>query len=158
MDPITTGITGLLIGIALGLFFDRIRMGSAYKNGDAIIAQARLESENVRKEIALKGKEDLISKREDMEKEVNAYRDEVRDQERRLDKRESMLEDQHSDLRKKEQMLEANQSKLAERLKSVDVKDRELDRVLREEEDLLHKISGLDKEAAKDMLLKRIDR
>ncbi len=30
-------------------------------------------------------------------------------------------------------MLEANQSKLAERLKSVDAKDRELDRVLREE-------------------------
>lgn len=101
MDPSTTGITGLLIGIALGLFFDRIRMGSAYKNGDAIIAQARLEAENVRKEEALKGKEDLISKREEMEKEVNTYRDEVRDQERRLDKRESMLEDQHSDLRKK---------------------------------------------------------
>jgi len=157
MDP-TSVITGLLVGIALGLFFDRIRMGSAYKNGDAIIAQARLEAENVRKEEALKGKEDLISKREAMEKEVNAYRDEVRDQERRLDKRESMLEDQHSDLRKKEQMLETNQSKLAERLKSVDAKDRELDRMLREEQDLLHKISGLDKEAAKDMLLKRIDR
>ncbi|MBD3675486.1 MAG: DUF3552 domain-containing protein, partial [Planctomycetaceae bacterium] len=158
MDPITSGIAGLLVGIALGLFFDRLRMGSAYKTGDDIIAQARLEAENVRKEEALKGKEDLIARREEMEKEVNAYRDEVREQERRLDKRETLLEDQHSDLRKKEQMLETNQAKLSERLKSVDSKEKELDRVMREEQDLLHKISGLDREAAKEMLLKRIDR
>jgi len=157
MDP-TALIVGLLVGAALGLFFDRLRMGAAYKNREDIINQAKQEAENVRKEEALKGKEELIVRREELEKEFNAYREEVRQEEKRIDKREALLEDQQSDLRKKEQMLESNQTKLSERLKSVEAKDKELDRVLREEQNLLHKISGLDKDAAKEMLLKRIDR
>lgn len=158
MDNATVGIACLLIGIALGLFFDRLRMGSAYKTKEDIVALAKIDAENIRKEQELKGKEELIVRREELEKETNELRHEIREQEKRLDKREALIEEQQKDIRKKENMIEATQNKLTERQKSVDAKEKELTRIIREEQDQLHKISGLDRETAKELLLKRIDR
>ncbi len=154
----TLGIVGLILGIAFGLFFDRLRMGSAYRSGEEIIEKAKQDAENLRKTQELQGKEELISRREELEKEINEIRDELRDQEKRIDKRESLLEDQLGDIRKKENMIESTQGKLSERMKSVEVKERELARILKEEQDQLYRISGLDRESAREMLLKRIDR
>ena len=111
------GIAGLLVGIAFGLFFDRLRMGSAYKTKEDIVALAKVDAENIRKEQELRGKEELISRREELEKETNELRNEIREQEKRLDKRETLIEDQQKDIRKKENMIEATQNKLTERQK-----------------------------------------
>ena len=68
LDP-TSLIAGLLVGTALGLFVDRLLKGSAYKTREDILNQTKQEAENLRKEEALKGKEELIARREELEKE-----------------------------------------------------------------------------------------
>ena len=60
-------------------------------------------------------KEDLLARREVLDKEMNHVREELRDQERRLDRREATLDEQQQDIVKKERMLEVTQKKLAER-------------------------------------------
>jgi ribonuclease Y len=55
-------------------------------------------------------------------------------------------------------MLEATQAKLAERNKAAEAKERELGRLLKEEQDRLYTISELSKDRATEMLLDRLDK
>ena len=157
MDPLSL-LTGLLVGGGVGFYFDKLRKGSAYQSRDDIVAQARTEAVNVRKQVELEGKEELLKRREELEQDINKTKDELRNVERGLDKREAALDDLKDDFEKKEQMLQTQQTKLADRQKTMDIKQRELDRILAEEQERLYKISELDKEAAKEMLLSRLDR
>lgn len=152
------GLIGLIIGGAVGFLMDRLRRGEAFQRRDEIIAQANKEAENIRKSQELAGKEELIRRREELERDLNQTREELRDQERRLDKRESVLNEQQEDIIKKERMLETTQNKLADRTRTIEIKETELEKVLKQEQEELYKITGLNKEAASEMLLSRIDR
>ncbi len=149
---------GLATGGAVGFLLDRLRQGGAYKSRDVLLEQAKTEAETIRKSAELEAREELFNRREELEKELNSARDAVRDQERKLDKREAVLEEQTSDFQKKEQMLQVTQTKLAERSKAVDTREAELDRIIKEEQEQLYQISGLSRDAAREMLLERIER
>ena len=55
-------------------------------------------------------------------------------------------------------MLQTTQQKLADRTRSIDARETELNRMIREEQDQLYRISELSKEQATEQLLKRLDR
>src|SRR5690606_24259765 len=65
---------------------------------------------------------------------------------------------QQDSFRKKEKMLQSTQQKLAERSRAMEAKDAELTRLLKEEQEQLYQISGLSRESASELLLKRLDR
>ena len=154
---IASGIA-FVIGAAVGYLFDRIRLGAAFQRRDEILHQAEREAENIRKTEELAAKEALLKRREELEIEAARTREELRTAQREIDQRESRVEDREEDFKKKERMLEVTQKKLADRTKVVEARDKELDRVLREEQEQLHHISGLDKDAAKEMLMDRLER
>jgi len=158
MEYAITGLVALVLGGAVGFYFERMRRGAAFQDRDAIIAQARREADNLKRTEEIAAKEIVLKRREELEREINKTRDEVRDFERQLDKRESSLKEQQDDLVKKERFLQTNQAKLAERMKVIEARDKELERLLRDEQEQLYKISGLDKETAKNQLLDRLDR
>jgi len=162
---ITTVGTELMIGLlagaaglALGYYFDRLRRGSAFQSREDILKQAEREAENIRKSQELAGKEELLKVREEMEKELQKTRDSLREQDIELSKRETKLEEQLADFQKRERMLEATQKKLADRNRAIDAKEAELDRIIQDEREQLYKISELDKPAATEMLLNRLER
>ena len=151
------GLVALVVGTVLGYVVDKIRQGAAHRSGNEIIKQAELDADNLRKSRELEAKEELLKRREELEKSLNETRDELRDHEKRLDKRENQVEDLQNDFRKKESMLEVTQKKLSERSKVVDVRQAELDRLLKEEQEQLYKISSLDKGRATELLLDRLN-
>ena len=146
----------LIVGLGIGLVIERISRGAAYQRRDEIIEQARQEAENVKKSQELEAKEELIGRREAVEKELNSAREEQREQERRLDRRETTLGELQQDINKKERMIEGVQTKLADRQKQMDTREAELEQVLREERDQLFQISGLSPDAAQDKLLTQL--
>jgi ribonuclease Y len=150
-------VTGV-IGLVGGFFFDRLRKGSAYQDRDDILKQAKIDAENLAKEEELKGKERILKNREKAERQISELREQVRDKELAVEKRAAQQKEQEEGIRKKEQMLQTTQTKLAQRAKVMDTKQKELDRVLAEEQEQLYKISELGKDEAKDLLLNRLDR
>src|SRR5215471_17685091 len=150
-------LVALAAGVGLGWFLERQVRGAAYQKGDEILAQAQRDADNVRKAQELAGKEELLARREELEKEMNRVRDELREQERRLDRREASLGEQQQDITKKERMLELTQRKLAERTEAIEVRDAELQQVLKQQQDQLFKISGLSAQSAQDVLLQRLN-
>ena len=149
---------GAAVGIAIGFVVDRILKGSAYKTRDEIVESAKTEVENLRRNQELAAKEDNLKRREEFEKEMSAARDTLRETERGLDKRQTKLNELKNDFHKKEKMLQSQQVKINERGRAMEIKQKELDRILKEEQDQLYKISELDRDAAKELLLKRLDR
>jgi ribonuclease Y len=143
-------------GVFIGLLVDRVFRGAAYQTRDEILAQANKDGEGIRKAAELASKEDLIKRREQIEKELNGVREELKEQERRLDRRESTINELQQDISKKERMLETNQRKISEREKVLDVKETELAGVLKQQQEQLFKITGLSEQQATDMLLDRL--
>jgi ribonucrease Y len=158
VEVVLIALCALGVGIAGGLVFDRMRQGAAYRTHGEILKQAEVEATNLRKAQELASKEDLFKHRETMERELQKTREELRELERKLDRREIVLNEQHDDMGKKERMLELTQHKLTDRGKALEVREREVERVLQEEQEQLFKISALDKKAATEMLLERLDR
>ena len=115
-----------LVGLAAGWLFERLIRGAAYQQRDQILSQAQTDAETLRKSQDLAAKEDLLKRRESLERELGAVRDELREQERRLDRRDTMLTEQQQDMSKKERMVEITQKKLAEKLEQSDARDTEL--------------------------------
>jgi len=56
-------LLGLVLGGAVGFFFDRLIKGAAYKNSEEILKQAQRDSETIRKQQKVSGKEELITRR-----------------------------------------------------------------------------------------------
>ncbi|QDT65049.1 ribonuclease Y [Calycomorphotria hydatis] len=158
METYIPAIIALIAGAAGGFFFDRLRTGAAYKDRDRIIEEAEKEAQNLLKSQELEAKEQMLVRREEMEKELESMRDELRQQEKRLDKRETALEDAQEGFQKRERMIEQSQRKITERAKAMESRERELERIISEEQGLLHKISGLDKDRATELLLDRLDK
>jgi ribonuclease Y len=158
MDPYVTGAIALAAGGAAGYFAERLLKGQAYKTRADLVQQAERDADNIRKSAELVAKEESLQRREVVERELNATREELRSHEKHLDKREAVLEELQEDISKKERMLEHTQQKLVEKNKAVEARDRELERMLKQEQDQLFKISGLDQKTATDLLLDRLDR
>lgn len=158
VEIVIAGILGLLLGAAAGYFAERIVRGTAFKTRAEIVAQAERDAENVRKAAELSAKEELLKRREELDRELSAQRDELRQLERALDKKEATIRERQDEFAKRERMLETTQTKLAERAKVVEARDREVEKILKQEQEQLYKISGLDRESAVRMLLDQLER
>jgi ribonuclease Y len=156
-EIISAGLFGLALGAALGFFFDRVRRGAAYRTRDQILKEAEREADALRKSKELEAKEDLLQRREELERQLSGTREELREQERKIDKREAQLEEEQENLRKRERMIETAQNRLAEKGKAVEIREKELDKLVKQEQEELYKISGLSRPEATDRLLQKLE-
>lgn len=156
MEYVIGGIA-LAVGIAIGFFIDRIQKGSAYKTRDELIRDAEREAENLKRTREIEAKEEFLKRREELDKELDEHRDQIRKQERALDKREHQLTDQESGLKKRERMVEQMQTRLTDRGKFIEKREAELEKIIEEEQEKLYTISGLSKDEATERLLSRLE-
>lgn len=149
---------GLVVG-ALGTWFvERARKAAANQTREAIIRDAQREAETVHKTAELAAREELLQKRSELDAEHNQVRNDQQQLGNDLERRESKLDEQLDGFKKREKMLEGTQKTLADRQKVIDNRESELERILHDEQDELYKISGMDPESAKEMLLDRLGR
>lgn len=151
-------IVGAIGGFVIGLLAERVRMGGAYRDRDQIVADAQNEAEKLVKQAELDAEKASLARQRELEKDTESEREKIRERERLLDRREVTLDDAKDNLAKREQMVEANQIKLSEKLKSAEIREVELAKILKEEQEQLFKISGLDRAQATERLLDRLDR
>jgi len=154
---IAAGI-GLAVG-ALGTWFlERARKVAANQTREDIIRDAQREAETVHKTAELAAREEVLLKRSELDTENSQIRNEQQQLGNDLQRRESQLEEQLDGFKKRDKMLEGTQKNLADRQKVIDNRESELERILHDEQDELYKISGMDPESAKEMLLDRLGR
>lgn len=159
-----TVIAVLLAAIAAfagGYFFSRVVRGKQIKlteqEAESIKEMARREADTIKKEAELHAKDTMIKLRQEFEQETKQRREEILVAEKRILTKEENVEKRLDLLEKKEKDLGQRLDVFRQKEQEVTVKNEELAKVIAQEKEMLHKISNLSRDEAKNMLLSRID-
>jgi ribonuclease Y len=152
---------GLIVGVAGALvalqMLGKSALAAGRAEGEQFKQNAQLEAQNKAKEIELAARQEQMKRKEQFDRETESARNEMKSHEARLSKREDTLDRKLDTLSVKERHLDELDSRLSARDKSLSSKEEQLTQVLREERDRLLQITGLSPDAAKEMLLTRIE-
>jgi ribonuclease Y len=152
---------GVIVGGALVLGILRVMgagaLARAKKESEQLRENALLEAQNKAQQLELSARQEVGKRREQFEKEIESARADLKNQETRLGKREDTLDRKLDTLSVKEKQLDDLESRMAGRDKALANKEEQLNQVLRQQKDQLLQLTGMSPEAAKELLLKRLE-
>lgn len=147
---VVAAAAGAVIGVIYRKKVAEATIGSAQQEATRIVNDAVSKAESKKKEAILEAKDEIHRQRNELEKELRERRSEVQRQERRLSKKEESLDRKTENIEKKDEQL-------SNKLKAAEKKAEEIELVKRSQIEMLEKISGFNKEQAKDYLLKTLE-
>lgn len=147
---VVAAAAGAVIGVIYRKKVAEATIGSAQQEATRIVNDAVSKAESKKKEAILEAKDEIHRQRNELEKELRERRSEVQRQERRLSQKEESLDRKAENIEKKDEQL-------SNKLKAAEKKAEEIELVKRSQIEMLEKISGFNKEQAKDYLLKTLE-
>jgi ribonuclease Y len=146
-------IVALLGAYLLTRWLGRARLDAARNEAERILGESRSEAEVIRKKAEVDAKAEYLKGQEELHKESDAMRAELKEVEKRLAKREDNLEAKLDTLVTKERNLEQAEKKLSSRLEAVDEREREALALIGERREQLLKVSGMTVDEARRTVL-----
>lgn len=150
-------IVGLIIGAGIVFIINLIKKNNAKDKAKKLIEEAQKESERIKKDLIFEAKEESNKLKETLEKEIKEKKDEVKEMENRLVLREQNMDKRDETFQKREQLLDEREDKLNEKLNKIQDDKEEIEKIKQEQIDMLSKISGLNKEKAKELVMKKVE-
>lgn len=161
LDTIFIGILGVISGGVLAVLVQQLvfrkRARKAEEELQSRIESAKREAENIVKSAQLKVAEEVIKKKEEFAAEVSQTRSQLRGRERRLSKREDVLDRQGEQLGQREKQLGESERELNRKRQSCEAKSKQLSNLVAQQKNQLLKITSMDIETAKELLLSRLE-
>lgn len=148
------GLVGAVGGFYLIRYLGRARSEAARKEAEQIVQDAKGDAEVVRKTAEVEARAEILRGQEQLRRESDAMRAELKEIEKRLAKREDNLEAKLDTLTTKERNLEQAQKKLSAQLEQLTRKEEDLDQLLEERRSQLLQISGLTADEARKQVLR----
>lgn len=128
----------------------------AKKEHDKILADAEKESQNLKREKLLEVKDEWYKKKVEYDSEVNQKRQKLQNLEKQVQQREETIDRKLDTVSAKERENKEAEKNLLELKKNLELRSRELDRIEKEQNEKLEKISGLTAEEAKAILIENM--
>ena len=154
-------VIGIIVGAAgtYGLLavMGRNALRQAREQAEHLREEARRQRETRSKEIEISAQQDRLRLKEAFDREAEAQRKALKEQEQRLSKREDTLDHKLDTLSVKEKNLETLESKLSQRDSRLAAKEKQAEQMVEEQRQKLLQITGLSPDAAKEILLQRIE-
>lgn len=150
-----------LFFFALGYFIRKLHAKSKLKHAEdkakKMLESAKIETEKIRHEAELQAKDLHLKMRTEFEKETKDRRQELVTLEKRLIQKEENLDRKVDILDRKDKDIERREHSLVEKEKMINSKDKELERLVHEEKERLQNISGMTRDEARQLLLKKLE-
>ncbi len=121
------------------------------------IETARREAETIIKEAKVDAAAEMMKKRAEFSKEVEKKEAELRSQESRLSKREDTVERLNDQIAQRDKQLKQNEQEVQRQIQSYNSKNKELSATLAQQKSQLLKITGMDTEQARQLLLTNLE-
>ncbi|MFA6141946.1 MAG: ribonuclease Y [Candidatus Omnitrophota bacterium] len=163
-------VTAIYIGLAalaasvffaLGYFLRKYHAKKKVKNAEdkakKLTETAKSEADKIRHEAELHAKDLLLKLRTEFEKETKDRRQELVILEKRLIQKEENLDRKVDVIDRKEKDVERRGNSLVDREKLYVSKEREIEKVLQEEKEKLQNISGMTRDEARQLLLRKLE-
>lgn len=149
----------LAVGAGYGAHAIRVRLRTTAteRNARQLMADAKRESEAIRREAKLHAKDEHIKMREKFEEETRARRQEIMAYEERVTLRESNLDRKLAMLDKKEHALDEKIQGLEVKRDELDAKNGELARLMEEERKKIQEVGSLSEEQARQIIMARLE-
>ena len=146
-------LVALVLGGALGFFIFRYVIKGKYNE---MIAAANKEAEVVKEKKLLEVKEKFLNKKAELEKEVQQRNSRIQQSENKLKQREISLNQRQEELGRRKQVVEQNNQRVENEKKLLALKQQELEKMQRQEQEKLEELSGLSAEEAKQRLIESL--
>ena len=146
-------LVALVLGGALGFFIFRYVIKGKYNE---MIAAANKEAEVVKEKKLLEVKEKFLNKKAELEKEVQQRNSRIQQSENKLKQREISLNQRQEELGRRKQEVEQNNQRVENEKKLLVLKQQELEKMQRQEQEKLEELSGLSAEEAKQRLIESL--
>ena len=146
-------LVALVLGGALGFFIFRYVIKGKYNE---MIAAANKEAGVVKEKKLLEVKEKFLNKKAELEKEVQQRNSRIQQSENKLKQREISLNQRQEELGRRKQEVEQNNQRVENEKKLLALKQQELEKMQRQEQEKLEELSGLSAEEAKQRLIESL--
>lgn len=150
-----------VVFFGLGYFIRKLHAKSRVKNAEdkarKMLDEAKIDADKLRHEAELQAKDILLKLRSEFEKETKDRRQELIVLEKRLLQKEENMDRKVDILDRKEKENERRELSLIEKEKQVGSKEKDIDRLLQEEKEKLQNISGMTRDEARGLLLKKLE-
>ncbi|OQY03894.1 MAG: ribonuclease Y [Planctomycetales bacterium 4572_13] len=154
-------LPGILVGSVIVYIILKVITGTRNKalqdDLEIRIETAKKQAETIIKEARLDATEEVMKKREAFAAEVNGRENKLRQQEMALSKQQNSLDRQQDKVQQQERQLGNKERELDRQTKTYDNRNKELANVMVQQKNQLLKITSLDAEQAKEMLLTRLE-
>ena len=160
-QPALMIIIGFFLGICLALIVYQMVSRAKSKTFEQEMQRqregAKREADNIIKSAQIDAAAEAIKKREQFTSETDKIRAELRETEMRLTKREDAIDRQVELLQQREKGLKQQEQEVARRLHNVGVREKQLSVLMAQQKNQLLKITAMDINEAKELLLKRLE-
>ena len=161
LPDVLIAIIAFILGVGLVVVIDQIISRAKAKvfeqNLQRQIEAAKREAENIIKSAQIDAAAEAIKKKEELAAEANQMRAKLHETEVRLTKREDAIDHQVELLKQSEKGLKQQEQEVERRLRNVGLKEKQLSVLLAQQKNQLLKITAMDIEEAKKLLLKRLE-
>jgi len=148
---------GICLAVIVKQIVDKTKAKTLGQDIQRQIEGAKREAENIIKSAQLDAAAETIKRKEEFTAEADRIRAELRETETRSAKREDVLERQAEGLQKREESFRQQEQELDRRLRNVELKDKQLSALMAQQKNQLLKITAMDINEARELLLKRLE-
>ncbi|MBR2711598.1 MAG: ribonuclease Y [Bacilli bacterium] len=153
---ILLGCFGLIIGYVIAVVVNNLKVNKAEKKAEDLINKANKEIEKSKRDAAIQLKEDQHKAKMELDKEIREKKAEAKAAEDRLMQRESNIDKRDELIQKRESTLDEREEKLNARLAEIQDEKSKVEEIKNEQLDLLEKISGFNREKAREQVMKQV--
>lgn len=157
LNSIMLIVIGLVAGIVITVIINLIIAKKNATKVKDLIENSKKEAEKQKKDLLLEAKEESYKLKLEAEKEIKEKKNEIKETENRLIHREQSMDRRDEMFQKRESLLDEREEKLQDKVLKIQNDQAEVDKLKQEQINELAKISGLDKEKAKDLIMKKVE-
>ena len=150
-------ILGICLTVILNQWISREKAKTFEEDLQRQIDGAKKESENIIKSAQIEAASEAIKRKEQFSEETNKIRTELREIELRLTKRGDTIDRQIEQTQQREKALKEQEKEIDRKMENVGNKEKQLSNMLVQQKNQLLKISAMNLEEAKDLLLTRLE-
>lgn len=150
-------VGGVVAGFLIRQKLVEARQQNLEEQGKKLIENALDEAEKIKKEALLQAKDEGYQLKQDAEKEIKEMKSVIVAEERRLSQKAEQIDRKIDFLDKRELELLSKEKAVVAAEKASDGRLKEIDRIRRDQLDMLEKISGVSREEARKQLTESIE-
>ena len=149
-------VIGLILGFILCTVVNYFRENNTTKKIETLLEKAKKDADKAKRESILETKEEIHRLKLDYEKELKEKKAELKESEDRLIQREKNMDKRDELYQKRESNLDDRENKLFDKQKEIQDEQVKVEEIKQQQLDLLHEISGIDRDKAREMVMAKV--